>query len=262
MKHLTLLLALLFLPSPLSRAQAPTQEPAKAISCEGIYPQHLQGFCWDDQGHIYWSFTTMLVKSDSHGKVLKKIPVASHHGDLCHHDGKLYVAVNLGPFNDPEGKADSWVYSYRADTLTLLAKHKTPQLIYGAGGMAYHDGKMIVIGGLPEVLRENYLYEYDLSFKFLRQHIVPSGYTRLGIQTAAIINGNWWFGCYGNQLLKTDKRFQLLGKYEFDCGLGIAGDRRQQIWIARGTSTKDKGCTGQILPVTVHPTKGLLFLIK
>ncbi|MCP4815979.1 MAG: hypothetical protein GY888_25970, partial [Planctomycetaceae bacterium] len=184
MKHLTLLLALLFLPSPLSRAQAPTQAPAKAISCEGIYPQHLQGFCWDDQGHIYWSFTTMLVKSDSHGKVLKKIPVASHHGDLCHHDGKLYVAVNLGPFNDPAGKAHSWVYSYRADTLTLLAKHKTPQLIYGAVGLADQDGIVIVMGGLPEVLRENYLYEYDLSFKFLRKHIVPSGYTRLGIQTA------------------------------------------------------------------------------
>ncbi|MDE0736185.1 MAG: hypothetical protein OSB47_10205, partial [Pirellulaceae bacterium] len=130
-------------------------------------------------------------------------------------------------------------------------------LIYGAGGMAYHDGKMIVIGGLPEVLRENYLYEYDLSFKFLRQHIVDSGYTRLGIQTAAFINGDWWFGCYGNQLLKTDKQFKLLGKYEFDCGLGIAGDRRQQVWIARGTSTKDQGCTGQILSVTVHPTKGL-----
>src|SRR3569832_2175666 len=79
------------------------------VTCEGTYPHHLQGVCADNEA-IYWCFTTELVKTDLNGKLLKKVPVANHHGDLCFNDGKLYVAVNLGKFNDPQGNADSWVY--------------------------------------------------------------------------------------------------------------------------------------------------------
>ena len=234
------------------------QAPAKNVSCEGIYPHHLQGFCTNTKGTIYWSFTTTLVKTDKQGKVLNKIPVDNHHGDLCYHDGKLYVAVNLGPFNDPAGKADSWVYVYQASDLSLLSKRKLPQLIYGAGGMAYHDGKFIVIGGLPESLQENYLYQYDLSFKFTKKHTLKSGYTDLGIQTAAFVDGYWWFGCYGNKLLKTDTSFQLLAIYKFDCGLGIAGGITRNYLVARGTTTQGKGCTGRLLAATADKTAGLI----
>ena len=87
------------------------------VLCEGTYQHHLQGVCTDEKS-IYWSFTTTLVKTDMEGTLLKQVPVANHHGDLCFHDGKLYVAVNLGKFNDPEGNADSWVYVYDAETLT------------------------------------------------------------------------------------------------------------------------------------------------
>jgi hypothetical protein len=57
------------------------------------------------------------VKTNLDGKLLKQVPVVNHHGDLCFHDGKLFVAVNLGKFNDPKGNADSWVYVYDAKTL-------------------------------------------------------------------------------------------------------------------------------------------------
>jgi len=121
----------------------------KNITCEGTYSKHLQGICTDDKDSIFWCFTDVLVKTDQEGRVVKKIPVASHHGDLCHHDGKVYVAVNLGQFNSPDGKANSWVYVYRAADLSEVARHRTPEVIYGAGGMAYHDRRFIVIGGLP-----------------------------------------------------------------------------------------------------------------
>ena len=62
---------------------------------------------------------------------------ANHHGDLCFHDGKLYVAVNLGKFNDPEGNADSWVYVYDAESLKELARHETQEVLHGAGGIGY-----------------------------------------------------------------------------------------------------------------------------
>jgi hypothetical protein len=129
-------------------------------ACEGIYPRHLQGICTDGKGSIYWCWTDTLVKTDRDGRVLKKVAVASHHGDPYYHAGRVYVAVNLGKFNEPAGAADSWVYVYDGDTLAELAKHRVPEVAHGAGGMEFHDGKFIVIGGLPPALDENYLYEY------------------------------------------------------------------------------------------------------
>ena len=33
------------------------------VTCEGLYPKHLQGVCTDEAAAIYWSFTTVLVFS-------------------------------------------------------------------------------------------------------------------------------------------------------------------------------------------------------
>src|SRR4029079_15065059 len=73
------------------------------VTCEGMYPRHLQGVCTDERDAIFWSFTTKLIKTDRFGKVVKLADVASHHGDLCFHQGKVFVALNLGKFNDPKG---------------------------------------------------------------------------------------------------------------------------------------------------------------
>ncbi len=51
--------------------------------------------------NLHWCFTTELVKTDSAGKIITKAEVANHHGDLTYWDGKIYVAVNLGEFNEP-----------------------------------------------------------------------------------------------------------------------------------------------------------------
>lgn len=121
-------------------------------TCEGTYPHHLQGICVGD-GAIYWSFTTTLVKTDPKGKVLIKIPVANHHGDLCFHEGRLYVAVNLGKFNDPEGHADSWIYVYDAATLREVGRHPVQEVFYGAGGIGFRDGHFLLWAGYPTVLK-------------------------------------------------------------------------------------------------------------
>ena len=220
-----------------------------AVECGGSYRHHLQGVCADADA-IYWSFTTTLVKTDLAGKVLREIPVANHHGDLCQVDGKLYVAVNLGKFNRPAGEADSWVYVYDADSLDELARHEVPELVHGAGGMGFHDGKFIVVGGLPDGTPENYLYEYDESFRFRRRHVLDSGWTRLGIQTAAYHDGQWWFGCYGNDLLVTDAEFRLVGQYKYDCGLGIEGLPDGRMLSAGGKCEGDAGCRGWVKLVT------------
>ena len=216
------------------------------VQCDGTYRHHLQGICTNDRDAIYWSFTTTLVKTDTTGKVLKQLPVGNHHGDLCHVDGKLYVAVNFGRFNDPKGNADSWVYVYDAGDLSLLAKHETQEAFHGAGGIGFRDGHFFVVGGLPDTVDENYVYEHDAEFKFVKRHVIKSGHTHLGIQTAAFANGQWWFGCYGDPkvLLVTDENFKMKGRYEFDCSLGIVGLPDGRLLSAGGRCEKDKGCRG------------------
>ncbi len=193
------------------------------IECEGEYGGHLQGVAVADDSEIFWSFTTTLVKTGLDGKVVRKIKVVGHSGDLCVQGGRVYVAVNLGEFNREQGKADSLVYVYDAESLRLLARHPVPEVVHGAGGMYHRDGFFYVVGGLPEGYEENYVYQYDPGFNFIERHVVESGYTLKGIQTACFHKGYWWFGCYGEprECLKAGPEFDLEDRFVFDCALGI-----------------------------------------
>lgn len=232
--------------------------PDGKVTCEGTYPRHLQGICIDDSS-IYWCFTTVLVKTDFQGKLIHQIPVANHHGDLCYHAGKVYVAVNLGKFNHPEGKADSWIYVYDAATLQELERHEVQEVFHGAGGIGVKDEHFFVVGGLPVGIEENYVYEYDSNFRFIKRHVLPSGYTRLGIQTATFAHDRWWFGCYGNPkiLLIADADMNLLGRYEFECSLGIEGYTQERLLAAYNKRGKDKSYTGWLQIAVPDPASGL-----
>lgn len=232
----------------------------QAASCEGVYPRHLQGICTNDRDAIYWSWTDALVKTDAQGRILKQVPVANHHGDLCFHGGRVHVAVNLGKFNEPAGRADSWVFVYDADTLVEIARHPVPELVHGAGGMAYHAGRFLIVGGLPPGVNENYLYEYDEAFHFRQRHVLESGHTLMGIQTAAFADGSWWFACYGKPqiLLRADEQFQLTGKWEFDASLGIAPLAGGRFLIGQNTAIKGVGNQGRVVIAKPDRTKGLV----
>ncbi len=257
----SILLTLLLL-APLATAAAPAEQAAQSpdhhVSCEGTYQHHLQGICADDAA-IYWSFTTALVKTDLKGKRLQQVPAVNHHGDLCYHDGQLFVAVNLGKFNDPQGNANSWIYVYDAETLQEVARHKVQEVFHGAGGIGYRNGHFFVVGGLPDGVQENYVYEYDGDFQFVKQHVIASGHTHLGIQTATFAHDRWWFGCYGSPqvLLVTDADFQMQGRYEFDCSLGIEGLADGRLLSATGRCNKDKGCSGSVRVARPDETAGL-----
>jgi len=231
-----------------------------ATTCEGIYPRHLQGICTNDKDAIYWCWTDFLVKTDTDGHLLKKVAVANHHGDLCFHAGRVYVATNLAKFNRPAGEADSWVYVYDGDTLVELAKHRVPELVHGAGGMAWHDGKFILVGGLPPGADENYAYEYVESFKFLKRHIIASGYTLMGIQTVAQADGAWWFGCYGKPtvLLRADEKLQFNGKWEFNASVGIAPISGGRFLIAQNIPVRGKGHSAKVFIAKPDPKAGLV----
>jgi len=233
-----------------------------AVVCPGTYDGHLQGIATDKRMAIYWSFTTTLVKTDADGKLLKKTSVPDHHGDLTVHDKKLYVAVNLGKFNEEAGQANSWVYIYDTEDLNFVSKHSIPEVVHGAGGMDYYKERFFIVGGLPEGHSANYIYEYDKDFKFLMKHTIKSGYTLMGIQTACYSQDYWWLGCYGSPptLLKTDASFQLIGSYDFDCALGVSGFSDETFLIGRRFGEIPQG--GQLLLATIDSEKGLVMVEK
>lgn len=232
--------------------------PFQEIACEGTYRGHLQGVCLDDAGHVYWSFTDRIVKTDAEGKILVAVDAPSHQGDLCFHDGKVYVAVNLGKFNRPAGEADSWVFVYDGGSLKEIARHEVPEVVHGAGGMDQHDGHFYVIGGLPPGTDENYVYQYDGNFKFVKRHVIDSGYTLMGIQTATFHDGQWWFGCYGKpaELLRTSPDFAEVERTKVDAALGIAGIAPGKFLIGRG-SRSEMGHTGRLVPAVTDDASGL-----
>lgn len=168
---------------------------AQEIVCEGTYGGHLQGVATDGTS-IYWSHTVKVVKTDLTGKVLCETEAPRHQGDLCYHDGTVYVAVNLGKFNT-HTKGDSWVFAYDAATLKETKRWKLPEMVHGAGGMTWANGHFYVVGGLPLDIEENYVYEYTPEFKFVKRHVLKTGFTHMGIQTAAFEDGRFLFGIYG-----------------------------------------------------------------
>lgn len=219
----------------------------ETIQCEGLYPMHLQGISTDKKNNIYWSFTNELVRTDLKGKILDHIKVLNHHGDLCFNGGKVYVAVNLGKFNEPAGQEDSWVFVYDATNLKELGRYKVPELVHGAGGISSYNVNFFVVGGLPKGATENYIYEYNKDFKFIKRHVIASGYTYKGIQTAEFHEGEWWFGCYGNpKLIKTNAKFQILDKNDFDASLGIAEYSPKKLFIGNSKANANKLHKGTI----------------
>jgi hypothetical protein len=207
------------------------------IVCEGEYPNHLQGVCKDER-FFYWSWTTFLVKTDRNGKLVHRVKVDSHHGDLCHYDGKIFIAVNLGKFNEPSlGEADSWIYVYDARSLQELERYPVPQLVYGAGAVAYDGKRFIIAGGLPKGHDRNYIYEYDNRFQFVARHDIYSGYTWRGIQTIEYAERQWWAGVYSTSgdtgaLLQIDARIIFQEKLEVNASLGIVRNSPHTFLIA------------------------------
>jgi hypothetical protein len=220
----------------------------KVIVCEGAYASHLQGIETDNKNSIFWSWTTEVVRTDMEGKILARVAALNHQGDLCYQDGRLYVAVNLGKFNQPAGAAKSWVYEYDANTLRELNQYPVPELVHGAGGITYYNGSFWVVGGLVPGIDENYLYEYDKKFNFVKRHTIASGYTLMGIQTITNHLNSWWLGCYGKPpvLVRADAQQNYQSTHIFDASLGIAPYSPTHMWIGSNINIKGKGHVGRL----------------
>lgn len=232
-----------------------TESEAGEIICEGQYKLHLQGVAGNGVDRIYWSFTDVLVKTDAAGTVLAKVDVPRHHGDLCLAGDKLYVAWS-NKFNSPG--ADSKIYVYNAEDLSLLEIVPVKEVIFGAGGVEHLDGHFYVIGGLPPGYEENTVYEYDSEWKYVTSHTLPSGYTNLGIQTVCFHDGFFWFGCYTvakkKGLIRTDRDFNIVGIYDISPSIGLIGWGEGRFLMAKHFGEKYQA---KLVPVAADEETGL-----
>lgn len=260
------------------------------VASQGAYVNHLQGISTNGSDAIYWSFTDKLLKTDTAGRIIKSVNVLNHHGDLTYANGKIYVAVNdmtsnpPGEFNvaNPINPQRQWIYQYDAGTLAETARYRVPELTYGAGGIAFHNEHFLVVGGLAEGQTKNYAYEYDMAFNLVKTHVLLTGYTFRGIQTAEFAHGHWWFGTYdsldGNsssrQLLKFNESLSNFSQHTFDAALGIAALPDGNFLIGKNIKNNDlyvgrvqvaalhntKGL--QLIPIPVPEPKGLIFILS
>lgn len=193
---------------------------AEEFRCEGVYPHHLQGFAADED-EIYWSFTSVLMKSDKTGKKLMQIDVPMHHGDCCVVDGKLYVSTHL---RWPREDAESWIYVYNCADLKFEKKIPLPEYNKcGVDGITFHDGFFYVcLGKDPkDTTPFNIVCRMTPDFELVEKIKVP-GETVYGIQACSWANGGFWLGTYGKAgTIQCDANLNVIADNFPDMSTGV-----------------------------------------
>lgn len=239
---------------------------AESIRCQGDSPYHLQGVS-ADKDFIYWSFTTILYKTDWTGKVLVKKDVLMHHGDLCVHDGKLYVTAAL-PLPSKNGKPcyNPNIYVYDCKDLTLVKKFNlTGITTVGLDGIDFHNGHFYIGDdkGKTTDIKFNTILVFTPDFKLVDKKKVP-GWTWFGVQTITWAHDSFWFGNYGREnktpTKQMNENFQLTGEYAIDISVGAvplpkspAGEPR--ILQARIVKTPEGKHSAELIPLVLRNGK-------
>ena len=104
---------------------------------------HVQGMCVSSNA-IYFSFHDQIVKTDWYGRLLNRVPVDPHGGDICLWNGKLYTGV----WHVKKGERSyGAIYMYDADTLELLKAQKVKSKDAGVDGITALDGVIYLAMG-------------------------------------------------------------------------------------------------------------------
>ena len=69
-----------------------TEEGAVKEFVKKVWCGHVQGMCASSNA-LYFAYHTQIVKTDWQGRLLKRVMVVRHTGDICLWNGKLYTAV-------------------------------------------------------------------------------------------------------------------------------------------------------------------------
>ena len=167
----------------------------------GTATYHLQGVACDGEA-LYWCYSSKLIKTDLTGtNLLAEVEVPMHSGDLCVHNGKLYVATDEGLYVR-ESNLKQEVRVYDAATLALNRVYNL-DADFGPRGfevscIEYANGRFWLGAGMPETMvdEKNYVLEYTPSFDLVAVHELATGNNKYGIQTICHHDGKLYLGCY------------------------------------------------------------------
>ena len=171
------------------------------IDLEGAYVGHLQDVCRDKAGHIYWTHTHHILKTDADGKVIMRAEVEGHNAGCEVKDGVLYVAVcpmqgKTGGKTTPE--CNLQVNEYDAATLALRVKHVLP-VNDRAGSLAILPDGSFVVGCLrPQDISPTQVRLHRLSgdFQLVKSVILDNVDVKLGIETIKYHDGELFLSMY------------------------------------------------------------------
>ena len=135
-----------------------TQHGAVKPWVDRIWCGHSQGMCVSSNA-IYFSFHNEIVKTDWYGRLLKRVEVDRHGGDICLWNGRLYTGVCFVPKKGSGGRSYAAIYVYDAETLELLRKCKLPWDC--ADGITCLDGVIYLGMGNDKGKRKNWYGKYD-----------------------------------------------------------------------------------------------------
>lgn len=244
MKSSAAVAALCALPAASAAAKGAKPE----IRCEGEYPLRLQGVATDGKS-IFWTLTSVLVKTGLDGKFVSKYEinrVDGHMGDLCCHGGRVFVGMAMGEMDGCRVGDEVWEFDNAS--LQLLKRHPTPQTAWSNNGIEFYAGSFWIASSSPRHCRYNMVFRYTPDFRFMRCQMIDSGWTNRGAQTIFQRKGKMLFGCYGCP----DDKDQPHGS----CTLVVDGDAL--------ASANESGKTSAIVPcerrVEVGTAEGMLEL--
>ncbi|MEA4863467.1 MAG: phospholipid carrier-dependent glycosyltransferase [Victivallaceae bacterium] len=205
------------------------------IDCDGIYPQHLQGVARGDNDCLFWSFSNCLVKTDSHGKVIKKIDVHDHLGDVTCDGGMVYGTSSVIR-NYEKGAESGKVVAFRQSDLTAVAEYLQSDIGYDGLTASAHGFAVAILPNPPNGQTESIVAEYTPDFKTeLRRNIVKTPPTYSGVQNLARHDNGYIASCYGNHFYLLDKDFNVVKKFKLDAAIGVLDGRGDTVWVAEHT---------------------------
>ena len=223
------------------------------IVLEGEHSGHLQDVWYDGHGHLYWSVTRSIAKTDLTGRILAQSEyIDDHQGGLEVRNGRLYTAACMqhkkcGGKTTPECRVT--VREYDAETLKPIAAHVT-DINDRAGSLAILDDGTYVVGCLrPQDLQDAQVrfHHLDRNFKLIKTYVLDNVPVLLGIEVIKK-KGQFLYLClYGvgkNQrkldfnCIKLDSAFREVGRGWLTGSVGLVFDG-DDVWIGKTEKNKE-----------------------
>ena len=167
---------------------------------------HVQGMCVSSNA-IYFSFHNQILKTDWYGRLLKRVEVDRHGGDICLWNGKVYTGVALYPKTKGEKSTPS-IYMYDADTLELLKVKKLP-MEGGCDGITCVDG-VIYLG-----MGSKGKYDHEKKCGRANRYCKFAAETLEQIGEPFYEDNGEYSGC-GAQNMTTDGKYIYASHYTYD----------------------------------------------